>query len=59
MLPTGYGGGDIPGVRSVARTAVPGVRAAIAGAIVRVSRAGTIFPGAEVGQARASRYFLN
>jgi hypothetical protein len=51
MVPTHCGCGAIPGVRSVTRAAVPGSRVVIAGAIVRVSGVGTMFPGAEVSQA--------
>jgi hypothetical protein len=40
-------------VRFIAWRAVPGAKAAIAGAIVRVSEAGTIFQKAEVALARA------
>jgi hypothetical protein len=53
MVPTCCGCGAIPGVRSVTRAVVPGARAVIAGTIVRVSGARTMFPGAEVSQAVA------
>jgi hypothetical protein len=55
MVPTGYGCGAIPGVRSVARAVIPG---AIAGSIVKVCGAGTMFPGAKVSQAGAKIFYF-
>jgi hypothetical protein len=43
-----FGYGTIPGVKSVASTAVPGSRAAIAGAIARVPGAGAMVSGDEL-----------
>jgi hypothetical protein len=47
VVPTGCVWGAIPGVRSVARAAVPGARAANAGAMARVSGDGAAVSGDE------------
>jgi hypothetical protein len=47
VVPTERECGALPGVRSLARVAVPGARTAIIGAVARVSGEGATVPGAE------------